>query len=488
MLTPLRANQWDQQKAAHLLNRAGFGGNPEEIQALYQLGLDRAVEKLLQEPDDSSQFPKPEGIEPEDFLKIRMEMEALTEEARKEKRKSMQQQERQEGLALLEWWMHRMLRTSNPLREKMTLFWHGHFATSMQKVRRVYLMWQQNETLRRNALGDFSVLLKEISKDPAMMFYLDTQQSKKDHPNENFAREVMELFTLGIGNYTEEDIQQAARAFTGYKIDPSNNTFRFAPFQHDDGPKKFFGKTGNFNGDDILRMILQKPACARFITRKIWTFFAYENPNPALVDSLAQSFRNHAFAIRPVMGEIFRSAEFYSPTAVRTQIKSPVQWMIGTAKILETDLPKGFVLINSLRQLGQVPFAPPNVKGWDGGKAWISTSTLLLRYNMANFALGHGPLHVQPLKSPPGQTMPPPGRDVRTQTPPDFEKIVASPIRSDRDKLLAYLSWRVFQTKLKPAEQEPFMQFLQNKPAPISDETLRDLLHLMMSTPQYQLT
>jgi len=165
-----------------------------------------------------------------------------------------------------------------------------------------------------------------------------------------------------------------------------------------------------------------------------------------------------------------------------------VQWLIGTSKILETDLPKGVVLMNSLRQLGQVPFAPPNVKGWDGGKAWISTSTLLLRYNLSNFALGHGPLHVQRLKSRPGETTPPPGRDVNNPSPPDFAKIVPGPVREESGKLIDHLCWRVYQGKLKPAEKAPFVEFLQSKPAPLSDEALRDLLHLMMSTPQYQLT
>jgi uncharacterized protein (DUF1800 family) len=488
MLTPLRANQWDPGKAAHLLNRAAFGGTPGEIQDFYALGMEKAVERMLNAPDDSVAFPKPEGIEPHDFAKLRMEMQALPEEAKTEKRKTMQQEERKQTLEMLGWWMQRMLRTPNPLREKMTLFWHGHFATSAQKVKRAYLMWQQNETLRREALGDFQVLLKEMSRDPAMMFYLDTQQSKKDHPNENFAREVMELFTLGIGNYTEEDIQQAARAFTGYKIDPSNGSFRFAPFQHDDGTKKFFGKTGNFGGDDILDMILQKPACARFISGKIWSFFAYENPSPALADTLAQSFRSQKFAIRSLLRQIFRSAEFYSPAAIRTQIKSPVQWMVETAKLLETDLPKGFVMVNSLRQMGQVPFAPPNVKGWDGGKAWISTSTLLFRYNLASFFLGHGPINIQPVRKLAGKPMTGPGMEVRTQAPPDFERIASQGIRSDTGKLVDSLCWCFYQTALKPEEKAEFVDFLKSKPAPVNDESLRDLLHLMMSTPQYQLT
>lgn len=490
MLTPLDSKQWDVAKAAHLLNRAGFGGTPEEIDALYKAGFDNATHSLLNAPDDARQFPKPAAVAPVNLLAMRMETRDLPEEERKKKFQEMQKQMRTTMLDLTVWWINRMLRTPNPLREKLTFFWHGHFATSVQKVKQAYLLWQQNETLRQNALGNFGQMTKAIARDPAMMVYLDTRESKKDHPNENFARELMELFTLGIGNYTEQDIQNSARAFTGYKINPEDDSFRWAPLQHDNGVKTFFGHTGKFGGDDIIDMILQKPACAQFIARKLWTFFAYENPKPALVAALAGSFRSHYYEIKPLMAEIFRSAEFYSPAAIRTQIKSPVQWLVQTSKILGTDPPPGFVMFNALRQLGQVPFMPPNVKGWDGGKAWITTSTLLFRYNFANFELGNAPVNVQALQKfaaaekNPGR----PGFDVENRTPVDFSKIAPPDLRGDPQKLVRALTFRLFQSTLTPRETQPFVDFLKQKNNDTSDATIRGLLHLMMSTPQYQLT
>jgi hypothetical protein len=286
MLAPLNSKQWDMAKAAHLLNRAAFGGSPQEIKDFCALGLDGAVNKVLNGPDDSAQFPKPDWATPRNLLELRMEVRDLPEEEKKMRIKEQQRGMAQHGMALINWWLNRMHDSPNPAREKLTLFWHGHFATSIQKVKDPYLMWQQNETLRANALGNFGAMTKAIARDPAMMVYLDTNQSRRQHPNENFARELMELFTLGIGNYTEEDIQQAARAFTGFKIDPRDQTFRFAQFQQDTGEKKFFGKSGNFNGDDIVDMILGKPECARYISKKVWEFLAYEDPKPAILDHL----------------------------------------------------------------------------------------------------------------------------------------------------------------------------------------------------------
>jgi uncharacterized protein (DUF1800 family) len=489
MLTPLDPKQWDVTKAAHLLNRATFGGTPEDIEALHSLGFEGAVHSVLNSPDDANLFPKPAEVTPINIPAMREQTKMLPEEDRKKKLQEMLKQDRGNMFGLISWWIDRMYRTPNPLREKLTLFWHGHFATSAQKVKQSYLMWQQNEMLRQHALGNFGAMTKAVSRDPAMMIYLDTRQSNKAHPNENFARELMELFTLGIGNYTEDDIKQAARAFTGYKINPQDETFRFAPFQHDDGEKTFFGKTGNFNGDDIIGMILQKPVCAQYIAKKLWEFFAYENPAPGVLMPLADSFRSHNYEIKPVMGEIFRSAEFYSPAAIRTQIKSPVQWLLGTGKILETEPQKGLVSVNALRQMGQVPFGPPSVKGWDGGKAWITTSTLLLRYNLANFALGNGPMNVQPMRAVANNNKSgKPGFDVQNRTPVNFAKIAPQDLRGDPDKLVAHLTWRLFQSKLTSRDTQPFVDFLKQKNNDTSDQTIRDLLHLMMSTPQYQLT
>jgi uncharacterized protein (DUF1800 family) len=490
MLTPLNPKQWDITKAAHLLNRAGFGGTPAQIEALFQAGFDGAVEAVLNGPDDSQQFPKPANLSPVNFMEMREQYRMLPEQERREKFKEMQKAQRGDMLELVTWWLNRMAQTPFPLREKLTLFWHGHFATSVQKVKMSYLMWQQNETLRQNALGNFGSMVKAISRDPAMMIYLDTRESKRDHPNENFARELMELFTLGIGNYTEDDIQQSARAFTGYRINPQDDSFRFAQFQHDDGQKTFFGQTGHFGGDDIINLILQKPACARFITHKIWTFFAYENPSQALVEAISGSFRESGYDIKSLMREIFRSNEFYSARTIRMQIKSPVQWIVQTSKILETDPPAGIMAVNALRQLGQMPFAPPNVKGWDGGKAWITTSTLLSRYNLANFALNNGRLNVQPAQRIAGgnNAMNRPGFDMENRKPVDFAKIAPPELRSDPEKLVANLAFRLFQTPLTERDRKPFLDFVKEKNNDTSDQVLRELLHLMMSTPQYQLT
>jgi len=489
MLTPLQARQWDLQKAAHLLNRAGFGGTPDEIKAFCELGMDRAVQTVLDGPDDSLQFPKPAWAEAKNLFEMHQTMALMPDADRKAMQQQIQKQYRQNDLDLINWWLGRMRYSANPFREKMTLFWHGHFATSVQKVRESYLMWLQNETLREHAFGNFGLMVKAISRDPAMLIWLDTRESKRDHPNENFAREVMELFTLGIGNYTEDDVQQAARAFTGYRIDPRDETFRFAPFQHDGTDKHFLGKTGPFGGDDIIDIILEQPACAKFISKKLWEFYAYQDPSPAVVNTLASSFRQSDYEIRPLMSTIFRSAAFYSADAVRTQIKSPVQWVVQTAKVLDTPLPRPQITVNALRQLGQVPFAPPNVKGWDGGKAWITTSTLLYRYNMANFSVGNGPLRIEPVRrvanvqGPMGN-----GFDVQNYNGPDLAKVVPQVVRGDPRRLVAYLCFRLYQDPLTARDTQTFVKYVSDQGPNLSDDALRELLHLMMSTPQYQLT
>jgi uncharacterized protein (DUF1800 family) len=492
MLTPLQARQWNLQTAAHLLNRAGFGGTPDEIKAFCELGRDRAVQLAIDGPDDSTQFPRPAWAQPQNLVQMHQEMMLMTDDDRKMMQQDIQKQYRQDDLDLINWWLNRMRYSPNPFREKMTLFWHGHFATSVVKVRESYLMWLQNEMLREHAFGNFGLMVKAISRDPAMLIWLDTRESRRDHPNENFAREVMELFTLGIGNYTENDVQQAAKAFTGYRIDPRDESFRYAPFQHDDGDKTFLGHTGPFSGDDIIDIILEQPACAKFIARKIWEFYAYEDPSPALVATLAGYLRESNYDIRPMMYAMYRSAEFYSPDALRSQIKSPVQWVVQTSKVLETGLPRPQVTVNALRQLGQIPFAPPNVKGWDGGRAWITTSTLLYRYNMANFAVGTGTLHIDQIRrvannngntSPDHRTF-----DVPNYQPPDLNKIIPQQVRDDPKRLVAYLCFRLYQDPLSPKDTETFVKYVSDHGPNPDDASLRELLHLMMSTPQYQLT
>ena len=389
MLTPLPADQWDRAKAAHLLNRAGFGGAPAHIDSLTASGMAATVRYLVDGPAKPVAADAPEWARPRNLLALREEVQQAAlnvpagsgEQAMQQARKQVVRDERREQYEhfsdLIGWWLERMRESQDPLEEKMTLFWHGHFATSATKVKDAFLMWQQNQTFRDHARGNFGVLVKAVSRDPAMIDWLDLRESKAAHPNENFAREVMELFTLGEGNYTEKDVTEGARAFTGYRIAPQDEGFRFDPGQHDNGAKQFLGRNDVHDGDQAIDAILAQPACARYIARKLWTFFAYENPSDLLVENLAWTMRANRYEVRPVLHQMFTSTEFYSPAAMRTQIKSPVQWMVQTARELEITLPDRGPLQAALRQMGQVPFNPPSVKGWDGGKAWISTATLL---------------------------------------------------------------------------------------------------------------
>jgi uncharacterized protein (DUF1800 family) len=396
-----------------------------------------------------------------------------------------------EILDLRRWWLDRMMNGPAPLLEKMTLFWHGHFATSIQKVRDAYWMWLQNDTLRRNALGNFATLVKKISRDPAMMIYLDLQQSRREHPNENWARELMELFTVGIGNYTEQDIRESARAFTGYRIDFTTQQFRFAPFQQDHGTKTFMGQNGNLNGDKIIDTLVSKPACAEFIGRKLWRFFAEDEPSPAIVDSIAATIRAHKFEMRPILRDIFSSAEFYSERVMDNQIKSPVQYIVQTSKLLSSPAPPPIAAQNAMRQMGQILFAPPNVKGWDGGKQWISTSTLLFRYNFANYLINGDAI------LPANVRQPRQGADVGfgraaqyaqqiKRDPIDVAKLVPADARNKPRNVIDLLVKRFFQTPPTEKEIDAFAKYLESRGPEITDASLRELIHLMMSTPQFQ--
>ncbi len=385
----------------------------------------------------------------------------------------MRLETRDELLDLRDWWLERMKSSPAPLVEKLTLFWHGHFATSAQKVKNAHWMWRQNETFRHHALGNFASLLREISRDPAMMIYLDLAQSRIEHPNENWAREVMELFTLGIGHYSEDDVHEAARAFTGYRLNMTNQQFRFERRQQDHGPKKFLGRSGRFSGDDILEIIVAQPACAEWIGRKLCRFFVADDPAPSLVAAVADSLRKNKFELRPVLQELFTSAEFYSDRVIRTQIKSPVQFLVQSCKLLETGLPPRMATQNALQQMGQVLFAPPNVKGWDGGKSWISTSTLLFRYNFANYLLNGT-----------GKQAPAAVR----RAPADLAKIIPAELREKPAELIAHLARRFYQAPPNKKQTDTFLAYLQSRAPDRGDETMRRLLHLMLSTALYQLT
>ncbi|MFB3067028.1 MAG: DUF1800 family protein, partial [Planctomycetota bacterium] len=271
-LKPLPAGEWSHATAAHLLRRAGFGGSPQDVERVYALGLDGAVQGLLAfqgKPDTGMAYlnltvhgRQPRGA----YL-------GLSRDERRQKAQEWRRQDRMQFLAVREWWMRTMIGTAHPLRERMTLFWHGHFTSGYRDVRNSYHMYVQNALFRRYATGSFRELLTAVSKDPAMLEYLDNNRNRRGRPNENFARELMELFTMGVGNYTEKDIKEAARALTGWTF--RQNEFVFAERLHDPGRKTFLGRTGYFTGDDVLRIILEQPATARYLARKTFRYFAH---------------------------------------------------------------------------------------------------------------------------------------------------------------------------------------------------------------------
>jgi uncharacterized protein (DUF1800 family) len=286
------------------------------------------------------------------------------------------------------WWYLRMAYTKRPLQEKMTLFWHGILTSGHKKVADIPKMSAQNELFKQKGMGSYQTLLEEIGRDPAMLIWLDSRSNNKKAPNENYARELMELFTLGPGNYTEEDVRESARAFTGWglkrKEGNPKGVFYFRDFQHDYGSKTFLGETGDFDGDDVVRIILKQPQAARYITTRLWEFYAYEDPESEVIDKLSAVFVSSGYAIRDVMRALLTSPEFYSDRAYRTQIKSPITLVVQTAKALNLTVSTKRMSNLALR-MGQILFDPPDVSGWPGGAAWVNSSSILQRVNMANF-------------------------------------------------------------------------------------------------------
>src|ERR1700678_4454332 len=382
MLAPLPADYWRAEAAAHLALRAGFGQTPDESKKWSEQGLEAMLNHLLQTPSDNVAPPEWSYPTRDEDLLQRIRNPATTQEEKAQLQRDLNIRKADHMADLISWWTQRMVRSPAPLVEKMTLFWHGHFATSADKVS-AYRMWLQNETIRRYALSNFGTLVKAISCDPAMLNWLDLGSSQKEHPNENFARELMELFTLGEGHYTEEDVKAAARCFTGYRVIGPAEQFQFVAGQFDPSDKTFLGKTGPWRGDQAIDIILSQPQCAKFIATKIWRFFVYDDPAPPLIEALGEQLLRCKYELKPFMKIVLSSQEFFSAQAHNSIIKSPVQFLVQGQRTLGLPLPAGQSLVFIYRQLGQTPFYPPNVKGWDGGKSWINTATLTYRYELA---------------------------------------------------------------------------------------------------------
>lgn len=486
MLRALPANQWNYTTAAHLLNRAGFGATPSEIQRAVEMGLSASVDRLVNFESEPEPSANPSWARPdfERFKRLRQYRDADPQK-RKELQRADQREQRERLLELRQWWLARMASGKRPLQEKLTLFWHGHFATSAQKVKDAYLMWRQNDVFRRNAAGNWLVLLEQVSKDPAMLLWLDQAQSRKEHPNENFAREVMELFVLGEGHYTERDVTEAARAFTGWTYDRGAQEFSTRPKAHDPGNKTVLGQTGTFYGEDILRIIANQPQAAKFITAKLWKFFVEDSAPEPIANELASQFRAAKLEFRPVLKTIFMSEAFYAPQVIRNQVKSPTQWLVSSVRLLERDLPPPMITSNAMRNLGQELFMPPNVKGWDGGLSWITTNNLLTRYNLSAFLV----LGENPMLPPPGKGKKP-GRArqkrFRPGTPTEVARLFTAEERATKPRLVAALEKRFIQGPLKEKQRRALTDYLDGLGA-LDEEDILHAIRLVMSTPEFQL-
>ncbi|MEO1617558.1 MAG: DUF1800 domain-containing protein [Planctomycetota bacterium] len=348
---------WDSALAAHLFRRAGFGTDQASLTESLTRTPNETVDELISRNEEADSF--------------RTVADSLAKTVLAGG----------DPMKLSAAWVYRLQFTPAQLLEKTTLFWHGHFATGAEKVQSASMMWRQNKLFREHALGDFRALTQSIAKDPAMLIYLDSASNRKAHPNENFARELMELFCLGEGNYSEDDVLELARCFTGWEI--RNERFRKNRYQHDSGSKSVLGRDGNFDGEDAVQVVLDHERLPYFICRKLFHFFICDEPSPSddLLKIPAATFRNNDLKIAPVIRQMLSSNLFFSHCARARKIKSPVESVIGLLRGLEVAADSNQIA-EGLRSIGQGLFYPPNVKGWDGGRSWVNSSTLLGRANL----------------------------------------------------------------------------------------------------------
>jgi uncharacterized protein (DUF1800 family) len=435
----------ERSRIAHLLRRAGFGASQSELDTAVANGYDATLDQLLNPQDDHDAA--------EDVL-------------------SQSQFDFSKYDDLQRWWLLRMRYTSRPLVEKMTLYWHGHLTSAASKVggKALPLMKQQNDLFRAQGLGSFHDLILNISKDPAMLIWLDGRQNHKSAPNENYGRELMELFTLGIGNYTEDDVKAAARAFTGWGLDQTMQ-FIFRPADHDASQKTFLGQTGAFNGDDVINIILQQPVAPTFLATKLARFFVSDPPDAGLVGDLASNLLSTNWDLKSTMHLLFKSDAFASQAAYHALIKSPTEFVVGSLRSLGVQTNgQGMTLLTRL--MGQDLFNPPNVAGWPGGPAWISTNTMLARDNMANSLA----------------TAAKPGSGFYVD-PKSLANLPAGPTVTDVVNSLATLT---VDGDLSSDELARLTQYVGADPASTFDFSTqalqaRGLLYLLLTTPEYSL-
>ncbi len=474
-LKPLDSKDWSYAKARHLLVRAGFGGTPQEVKELYDLGLFKAVDKLVDyhlQPSAKAALDISVPL-PQDDLEKKLRNDFLANRA-KAARSDLEKNQTQK---LRLWWLERIVESPRPLQEKLTLFWHGHFANQQSVVKNSYTMYQQNQLFREHAAGSFRGLLYGIAHDPAMIRYLDNNKNVKGHPNENLAREIMELFAMGeYQGYTEADIREAGRALTGFNFDDATGQFRLRHDQHDEGEKTIFGKKGNWTGDDLVNLILEQPTTSTFIGRRLFEFFAYQDPNDETVKRMATVLRASNYELRPLLKNLFQSEEFYSEKAMGSKIKSPVQLVAGMMRDLGVNKVTNYSALNAaIESMGQKLLEPPDVKGWRRGRSWISANRMFKRYNSSASLL---------------RTVPRPGK-----SGVDVIALLECGGCEDAAGIVDFLVKACFDKPLNDEQRAKLTAILGQLP-PASEwakqrdqinAKLQGLLVLMVSTPEYQM-
>jgi len=459
---PAKADPFDARWAGHLYRRAGFGHTPVELTAAVADGLDKTLERMHAPARTTPKLPAvPETMGPT-FRNFELRAE----------------------------WLKRMLAGHEPIRERLTLFWHNHFATSIARIQDATLMQRQNDLIRKHALGKFGPFLRDMSRDAAMLLWLDSNQNVKAHPNENYAREVMELFSLGVGNYKEKDIQEAARAFTGWHVSTPGDgerRFEFKKQEHDFGRKTVLGQTGEWDGDDIIRILLEQPACARFLVRKLYAFLFNEGATPPdkLIEPLAIELRASDYDIGKLVDRMLRSRHFFSEHAYRKNIKSPIEFCVGASRVFGTGatgsvVMSPFALIGALELQGQQPYQPPNVKGWEGGKAWLNTATVLARHNFT-YDLCNG-----------GKSL---NEEVARVTGQGFVPFVDPLLLYRRARLetagevVAFYGNLLLPGDLNPEIARKLTAYIEKDDPPnaLFEQRCRDAMHAMITLPEYQL-
>ena len=484
----------NQLKNQHLLWRAGFGPMAEEVQQLSKASPQSYLSSLFKA---SSKHPATIDVASNALKGLVMGIDEIGRQSRQlsdEDKKKIRQQSRQDIRNLNLTWLNEMVHTEQQLREKLSLFWHGHFAS-----RNLNILYQQQllDVIRQNALGNFGDLLTGVSKSAAMINFLNNNQNRKGSPNENFAREVMELFTLGRGNYTENDVKEAARSFTGWGANLAGE-FVFRRQQHDGGQKTVLGKTGNFTGDDVLNILLEQKQTARFITLKIYRYFVNENVDESKISWLSDRFYRSNYNIQSLMRDIFSSDWFYDEKNIGAKIKSPVELIVGIRRMLPMSIENEDVQLLLQRLLGQLLFYPPNVAGWPGGKNWIDSSSLMLRLRIPQMIYVSQELHMKP-KDDDDQMM---GRmdSPGNRAPNKKNKVEAR----KPGQIISSVDWAVFLKKFDAVPRQQLLSHLTSTllqtPAGINEETIKKFTDStsresfiktaaiqLMSTPEYQL-